>query len=513
MNISTPSPFPPGTQVVTYLRDSGGRTQELSVPQQENSVREWCRQNRYELTRVFADIARSAKSGIIGREQFAAMIDYMTHKPAEKGVIFWDYSRWARELKVGLKYLLDLRIAGIEVFSISDPAPTGPYGLFIETAKLMSAEDENRRRSAAVKRGMRDMISKGLSPNSHAPKGFLKKRVDAGVRRDGTPRLVSKLVPDPKTLPLVKRAFSMALEGSSLIEIMMATGLYANVSGVAYMLKNPIYKGTLFYGGTLYENFVDPLINPKMWEEVQIVRKSADEKYAPRQTASDYLLSSLVYCGECSRPAIGALAVRSTGNHTYYRCNSYRVRDIRNAGLCSCRGVLASLLEEDTVNELRKILDGPNILRELAIEQQTLFEAGDHQLNALIDVQTERIRDLDNQVRRTTNAIALYEDSIALVEKLKTLEEEKAAAREQLLELENKLHAIASVDEVEELRQDLYQRIQHADRRTLQLMLRAINTRVVFWRSLRRDATDYYAEVSFDLGVTVNRKIGNWPTV
>jgi hypothetical protein len=44
------TPFPPSSRLAAYLRDSGGRDQEMSVPQQEQAVGEWCKVNGYVLT-------------------------------------------------------------------------------------------------------------------------------------------------------------------------------------------------------------------------------------------------------------------------------------------------------------------------------------------------------------------------------------------------------------------------------------------------------------------------------
>ncbi len=46
------SPFPLGKKVATYLRNSGGDDQDLSVEQQEAVVTKYCQDNHLQLTRV-----------------------------------------------------------------------------------------------------------------------------------------------------------------------------------------------------------------------------------------------------------------------------------------------------------------------------------------------------------------------------------------------------------------------------------------------------------------------------
>jgi hypothetical protein len=47
------APFPPGSLIAAYLRDSGGEEQDLSVLEQENEIRKWCTTNNlYVVSRV-----------------------------------------------------------------------------------------------------------------------------------------------------------------------------------------------------------------------------------------------------------------------------------------------------------------------------------------------------------------------------------------------------------------------------------------------------------------------------
>ena len=65
--MSSLCPFPAGSHVNAYLRDSGGDEQDLSVPQQEAVIREFCEQNSLVLVHLFKDEARQGGS-TVGRE-------------------------------------------------------------------------------------------------------------------------------------------------------------------------------------------------------------------------------------------------------------------------------------------------------------------------------------------------------------------------------------------------------------------------------------------------------------
>ena len=491
---------------VAYFRDSGGPTQEMSVPQQEAAAIAWAEKQGISITRIFADVARSAKNGVVGREQFLAMISYMMDGAPEKAVVFLGYTRWARKMLSGLKYLIDLRLTGVDVLCITEPIPEGPYGLLIEVAKLMSAEEENQRKSKNVKRGLLDSIHRNNAyPRARPPVGYIRERVVVGHRRDGNLRYNGKLVPDPVTAPLARQAFEMAAEGRTLIEIMATTGLQANVSAMAGMLRNPVYVGDLVYGGEYFKDHHEGLISRELFDAVQ--KRMVARSFHPRQERSNYLLSGMVICGSCRRPAIGSSASGSAqGYHQYYRCNSHLIRDVRT--LCHTRGVKAEVLEEDVLEALREVIASPSVLEEIASEQMKLYEAGTHELNGLLAAQQQRLTDLTVQIKRVVHAITLAPESEALVEKLKELEEEQKSARAQMEKLKSQVPAGVDRQEIEKLRADLAARLEHADRRLQQLLLRGLRTRITYYRSTERDTSSYYAEVIFDFGVQVRRIIG-----
>lgn len=67
------SPFPPGTRLAAYLRDSGGDEQDLSVEQQENVITSWAKENNQVLALIFKDAARPGSS-VITRAGFQDMM-------------------------------------------------------------------------------------------------------------------------------------------------------------------------------------------------------------------------------------------------------------------------------------------------------------------------------------------------------------------------------------------------------------------------------------------------------
>ena len=121
-------PFPPGSRLAAYLRDSGGEEQDLSVEQQENEITFWCDEHTYVLTHTFIDSA-SPGSTTIRRSGFRAMISHFRSPQCqEAGIVVWKYSRFARDLDDAQFYRADLRRRGYEIYSLNDNVPMATWG-------------------------------------------------------------------------------------------------------------------------------------------------------------------------------------------------------------------------------------------------------------------------------------------------------------------------------------------------------------------------------------------------
>jgi DNA invertase Pin-like site-specific DNA recombinase len=90
-------PFTPGSRVWGYGRDSGGIEQQESVASQRKAIQEYCRRYNLVLVHFFADEARIG-STTIGRDALEDLL-YMARREAQTvdGIIFWSFSRLARD--------------------------------------------------------------------------------------------------------------------------------------------------------------------------------------------------------------------------------------------------------------------------------------------------------------------------------------------------------------------------------------------------------------------------------
>ena len=469
----TDRPFPPGSSLIAYLRDSGGMNQDQSVDQQERQLRAWCEQRGYQLLRIFADARRSGTT-TAGREQFDEMIRWLLAGQSVAGVIFWSYARFAREVNDSQYYLAGLRRVGYQVLSILEPIPEGNVGIIVEAAHQFAAAEYSAKLRKEITRGLRNLaVAHHAWPNPiRPPFGYKFVPFQIGIRR-GTnePHMAKRLVIDPETAPVVQKAFDLRVAGYSRIEINQQLHIYKQYSPIRDLLSNRIYIGILDYGDITVENFCEPLIDFETWQAVQSIEADTRERYAPRSDRSSYLLSGLVFCAVCKGHLFGKKKKRLSRVTYYYSCDTRKQPD----GLCVAPYIRADILDDIIVRKLLKIADRPEILLDLQREQERRQAAAD------AAVELERLRSelskADQAAKRAARAITAIGDTPELLDELKAVKGRQADLRDQIGRLE-RVAAVVSLQEVQDLAGLLRAALQSGDFRRRQLAVRAAVDRI-----------------------------------
>lgn len=424
------SPFQPESKLVVYLRDSGGDEQEMSIEQQEDVLRKWCVESQYLITRVFVDRAKPGSS-VVGREQFLEMIDHFRQPDCqETGVVFWSYSRFARNYDESQFYKSDLRRRGFIVHSISDNIPEGLHGKLIEAIiewkDAIFLEDLSR----DVRRGLQALVERYGAVPGTPPRGFTREPVQISSRRDGRPRVVHRWVPDPEQTHLVRLAFQMLLDGKSLAEIQEATHLYKGINCYRTFFTNPIYKGELRYGDLVIDDYCEPIMPPNVWDQVQLVLEkrsqmkhlSGENPMHPRRSVPTYLLSGLVYCARCGSPMCG-LSVKKTGGDYYERYGCSRAHRNRD---CDSQPIPRIFLENLIIQNLKEYL----LTFDNLVGLQNTLKRSDQELQEnlrrSLDALQQRLFIVRRRLANIAEAVAEEGSSRHLLNKLKELETEEA---------------------------------------------------------------------------------------
>ncbi len=319
-------PLPANSQVWGYARDSGGDTQDLSVRQQIRAMQEYCDRHGLVLVRVFKDEA-SPGGSTIGRDAFDDMFRLARQEPRPvSGIIVWSFSRFARNLTDAQFHKAALRRRGYTLVSLTDDLPDGDFAFLMEAIVDWKNAQYLKDLSRDVQRGLRDLALQGYAPGGFPPVGYKARKETIGKRRDGSPHVVSRWIPDPEKVPLVRKAWRMRVNGATYGEIHQATHLYGSKGSYASMFKNETYRGVLKCGDLKIEDGLEAIIDDETWEAVQERRRSYKKRLRstrnhPKRERSSYLLSGIVICGECGAAMTGGTDnIHRNNPWPYYLC-------------------------------------------------------------------------------------------------------------------------------------------------------------------------------------------------
>ena len=444
-------------------------TRILSVEQQAERIAEFCKANGYALTREFKDIAKSGGK-IAGREQFLDMVSYLKDAE-EQALIIWSYSRFSRDYDDSQFYLALLRSYGKRIISITDNVPDTLDGRVMEA--LVAWQHAKFRETLAkdVRRGMRYAIGYHRGVVGAAPAGYTTEEVTIGTRRDGSAHVIKRLVLGDDA-HLVRKAYEMRLEGRTYKEINRATRLFPFLQSYREMLKNPIYKGVLEWGGEMYEDYAPPIVDADLWEQVQVV--SARMTRHPRRVSSSYLLSGLMKCRRCGSNMNGNTSVRKDKTHRYYRCSNDKTFD--DTEPCSMRFIVAQDLEDKVMGRLAEFYLSADELAALYTEMRE--QAGVLVGEYAREQEQARKEQAENRKRidRIITAIKDTGHSPAMLEELKQLEDRQAEIETRLVELrhETRQAEMPEIPDLEAFGAEVWQAVMDADQRKRQLLLREL---------------------------------------
>lgn len=426
------APFPPGSRLVAYCRDSGGREQDVSVDRQKAEISAWAREHALAITRWFEDRARSGGS-TQRRDAFLELNDYLSEPRSDiSGVVIWEYARFARQFDDAVFYVASLRRLGFAVYSITDAIPDTLEGRLLESILAWKNAKYREDLSRAVRSGMRLVVSsfKGY-PNRTPPIGYRKEFVTIGTRRDGTPHRTAHLVPDPETAPLVQQAFDLRASGATYSEIHNRLHLTAWHISLNRILSNPIYTGTLKFGGNEYPGFCTPLVSAETFARAQSINALRARRFGthhPRRARSRFILTGLLTCGLCGAPMNGRVVKRAGQKDAlYYVC---RKTSSGKAATCRAPSLPKDQIETLVLEVVEKHLLHPELRRALLARALKRKRPAPRDLS--LKKQKAELAKLDSELRRLVAAIRDSGHSRALLDELAALETRRDALAAQI---------------------------------------------------------------------------------
>jgi len=408
-----------GKKAVIYARYSCHSQTEQSIEGQLRDIYEFAKRNGIIIVGEYIDRAISGTKD--DRPDFLRMI-----RDSEKRqftlVLVWKLDRFARDRYMAATYRQKLRKNGVSLVSVMENISDNPEGTILESVLEGMAEYYSKDLSVKIKRGQRICIEKGWFPGGNIPYGY--------INQD------HKLVPDPRTAPIVKEIFDRYVHGekmSSIINdlnqrgVLFKHGRPFQMSSITRVLTDPAYIGNFRFAGQTVEGCSTPIIDKDIFNRVIIQRES--NRRAPaadRKPGVHYWLLGKLFCGECGNRFAGDGCVSRSGKYHYYytcstkkhdrhECNSKTVRkleieyvickSVADFILTNNSGKAIEILADTVMNEYEDREDVME-LRELEVQVKRINGDVEKLIDSLIDMPDvakgrvgQRIEALENQRR------------------------------------------------------------------------------------------------------------------
>ena len=303
---------------VIYARYSSSSQTEQSIEGQLHDAYDFAQREGYTVIKEYIDRAKSGTND--ARPSFQRMI-----KDAEKKefryILVWKFDRFARNRYDSAIHKHQLEKHGVKVLSVKENITDTPEGVILEGLLEAMAEYYSADLSQKIKRGRHESVRKGLFPGGPVPIGYMVQD--------------KRLVPDPRTAPIVTEIFRRYADGERIVDIyndLNARGIRAKRgakfirSTIVHILENTTYTGDYYYGDELVPGAVEPLIDKETFAKAQANKdKNKRAPAANRTPESPCLLLHKLYCGECGHQMTGACGKSKIDGvphiYRYYGCD------------------------------------------------------------------------------------------------------------------------------------------------------------------------------------------------
>jgi len=277
------------------------------------------------------------------------------------------------------------------------------------------------------------------------------------------------LVPSPREAPILRRIFAEAAKFKSLEVVAQSLndeGLRTRVrqikrrsgkiqeiggnlfrsDGLRMMLKNPIYRGAIRFGGQEHPARHEAIVSEAVWQKANAVAAEVQASPEPRMVDRDsqtYLLKGLIHCSSCGR----ALTPHDSGKknakgkpYRYYYCG--RILKERQPDSCPVGRLPADAVEALVAEFIGRLSKHPDLVK--AVLEKTRVRRGGKKPELVKQaVSIERkLKKVKGQLKNCVDAavgggVAIVSESFR--ERIAELEDER---RSLIVELERKRQEI-----------------------------------------------------------------------
>lgn len=284
----------------------------LSLEAQQSALEKYARDNKYKIAGIYIDGGKSARKSINHRTELRRLIDDVEADKIDL-IIFTKLDRWFRNIKDYYKVqdiLESHHVNWKTIFENYDT--TTANGRLHINIMLSIAQDEADRTSERIKAVFANKLERGEVNTTRWTIGY---KYDSG-----------KIVVDHESAQVAIDLFDYFREHQSIRgtgrAILNMHNIHMAPDRVKRILRNRLYIGE--YKGI--QDFCEPIIDEKLFNEVQEILKNRNIKQTP--SGYDFIFTGLMECAECGCRMSGNAqhSIKKNGKESWYisyRCNQY----------------------------------------------------------------------------------------------------------------------------------------------------------------------------------------------
>lgn len=436
---------------VLYARFSSDMQREESIEAQVRAIRQFADANNIIIVGEYFDRAKSGTG--TDREQFQKMIRDSAKKNFDI-VLVHKVDRFARNRNDSMGARIQLKRNGISVISVTQLYDSeSPEGIMMEAMLEAMAEYYSKNLATEVEKGKRENALKGKHVGGCPPLGY-------DVDRESM-----KLVINQHEASAVKMIFQMVLDGKGyghMINQLRAKGFKTKrgndfgKNSLYEVIRNEKYTGTYIYSKTAakdidgkfnrhkhkdfediirVENAVPVIIERHVFDKVQELMAVRSRTKARHKAVETYLLSGMIICGECGSIFAGN---RRKANSTHPEYVSYRCTKKNSSSRCMNREIRREDIEDHVLSNLASLVFDESVIPQIVDDYNGFRREQNKDAYSEIQKLSKNIKVKEGEISNVVNAISAT-GSLALANRLKQLEAEKAILDCEITELEVQL--------------------------------------------------------------------------
>lgn len=432
---------------VIYARFSSTNQREESIDAQVRACKKYAEEKGLIITRIYADSARSGTND--NRPEFQRML-----LDSETGifdtVVVHKLDRFSRNRYDSAIYKKLLRVNNCRLMSVTERLDDSPESIMMEAVTEGMNEYYSQNLGREVLKGQKETALQCKHVGGTPPLGY-------DVDKD-----TKKYVINEKEAEIVSLIFKMYSEGCAYKEILRhlnnmgyrtkANNQFANGS-LNNLLKNEKYKGIFTFNLKKEKDF-DGVRRPRMKDDEEVIhiengmpRIIDDVTFSKVQSlmlrnlkrggsfkAKElYLLSVLVYCGNCGMSMFGnsRYCGRNKLKYVTYKCSG-RAQQRK----CNTKEFNKTYLENFVLEALYQNLFSKNSIQKLT-QRLNQYKSEIHERNEKeFETATIQLTEVNKEISKTLEVVCQTGISIETVkEKLQRLEQQKHQLQHNIEEL------------------------------------------------------------------------------